>query len=196
MIHRIEKDNIFNFLKEKSVIQEVSEYDTINILEDSKGANLKEVILNNLDITSKYWILNSESKTFLEMQGRKVEKIILEQTHDDILNIIMIELKSEKIGNKNKILEKFKNSLSWVYLLLNLLDGKERGKIRVFGVLISQEKIDWNEKSTLNILSSTSIRYIKRSFYTSKSSIVINIDRLKDEIETKNDKGNNIKCSI
>lgn len=196
MIHRIEKDNIFNFLKEKSVIQEISEYDTINILEDSKGANLKEVILNNLDITSKYWILNSESKTFLEMQGRKVEKIILEQTHDDILNIIMIELKSEKIGNKNKILEKFKNSLSWVYLLLNLLDGKERGKIRVFGVLISQEKIDWNEKSTLNILSSTSIRYIKRSFYTSKSSIVINIDRLKDEIETKNDKGNNIKCSI
>ena len=81
-------------------------------------------------------------------------------------------------------------------ILLNLLDGKERGKIRVFGVLISQEKIDWNEKSTLNILSSTSIRYIKRSFYTSKSSIVINIDRLKDEIETKNDKGNNIKCSI
>jgi len=178
MIHKIKKENIFNFLKAQSIIEELSSSDTIEIDENSKEAHLKKVILTNLNLNSNYWILNTESKTFLEMQGKKVEKVILEQNQDGILNIIMVELKSEKVGNQNKILEKFKNSLSWVYLLLNLLNGKENQKIKVFGILIAQEDKKWNEKSTLKIFSSTSIRYNKRSFYTEKSELRIEINRL------------------
>lgn len=178
MIHKIKKENIFNFLKAQSIIEELSSSDTIEIDENSKEAHLKKVILTNLNLNSNYWILNTESKTFLEMQGKKVEKVILEQKQDGILNIIMVELKSEKVGNQNKILEKFKNSLSWVYLLLNLLNGKENQKIKVFGILIAQEDKKWNEKSTLKIFSSTSIRYNKRSFYTEKSELRIEINRL------------------
>jgi hypothetical protein len=178
MIHEIKKENIFNFLKAQSIIEELSSGDNIEINENSKEAHLKKVILTNLNLNSNYWILNTESKTFLEMQGKKVEKVILEQSQDGILNIIMVELKSEKVGNQNKILEKFKNSLSWVYLLLNLLNGKENQKIKVFGILVAQEDKKWNEKSTLKIFSSTSIRYNKRSFYTKESELKIEINRL------------------
>ena len=178
MTHEIKKENIFNFLKAQSIVEEVSSNENIEILEQDKNANLKKVILTHLNVTSDYWILNSESKTFLEMQGKKVEKVILEQTQEGILNIIMVELKSEKVGNQNKILEKFKNSLSWVYLLLNLLNGKENQKIKVFGILVAQEDKKWNEKSTLKIFNSTSIRYNKSSFYTTENEFETEINRL------------------
>jgi len=178
MTHEIRKENIFNFLKEELIIEEINSHENIEILEQDKKAHLKKVTLSHLSKTSNYWVLNSESKTFLEMQGRKVEKIVLELTEDEVLNIIMVELKSQKVGNQNKILEKFKNSLSWVYLLLNLLNGKQEQKIRVFGILVAQEDKKWNEKSSLNLFSSTSIRYIKRSFYTTESEFTIEIQKL------------------
>jgi len=181
MTHNIKKSHIFTFLKEKEIVEEIYS-DTIEILERDKEANLQKVILTNLNSNSQYWVLNSESKTFLEMQGRKVEKIILEQTNEGYLNIIMVELKSKKVGNQNKILEKFRNSLSWVYLLLNILDGKQRQKIRVFGILVAQEDKRWNSKESLKLFSSTSIRYIKRSFYTEKNEFEIDINKLSTPI--------------
>jgi len=176
MTHSLDKENIFNFFKAQSFIQEIGS-SSIEIEEKSKNAKLKKVTLTSLNSNSKYWLVDTESNAF-QLQGRKVENIVLEHTSDNILNIIMIELKSEKIGNQNKILEKFKNSLTLIYILLNLLDGKDNQKINVFGILIAQENKKWNEKSTLNILSSTSIRYKKKSFYTKGSEIIISIDKL------------------
>jgi len=181
MTHEINKEKIFKFLKEKSIIKEVATDKDIIVEENSKGAKLKKVTFSSLNKSSKYWIFNTESA--FQPQGRKVEKIILEQQEDGILNIIMIELKSEKVGNQNKILEKFKNSLSWIYILLNLLDGKQGQKIRVFGILISQDNsIEWKKKDKLNLFSSTSIRYVKRSFYTTDSEMNMKINRVKEEI--------------
>jgi len=70
------------------------------------------------------------------------------------------------------------NSLTLIYILLNLLDGKDNQKINVFGILVAQEDKKWNEKSTLNILSSTSIRYKEKSFYTQNIEIDIPINEL------------------
>jgi len=176
MTNSLDKENIFNFFKAQSFIQEIGS-SSIEIEEKSKNAKLKKVTLRSLNSSSKYWLVDTESNAF-QLQGRKVENIVLEHTSDNILNIIMIELKSENIGNQNKILEKFKNSLSLIYILLNLLDGKNNQKINVFGILIAQEDKKWNEKSTLNILSSTSIRYKKKSFYTKSSETIISIDKL------------------
>lgn len=166
MTHNISKENIFNFLKAQSIIEEISNKENIEINETDKNAKLKRVTITNLNQNSKYWVLNTEANTF-QPQGKKVEKIILEQTENNILNIILIELKSNKI-NQSDIIEKFTNSLNWLYILVNLLHNKQNQKIKVFGILISQnETIKWNETSTLRVLSSTSIRYIKRAFYTS-----------------------------
>jgi len=159
MIHELNKLNIFEFLKEESIVEEIID-DTIEIYETDKGARLEKVLLTSLNKKSKYWTINTESK-LLNPEGKKVEKVIIEQTDGDILNIIMIELKSGNVSNQSKVLGKFSNSLSWVYLLLNLLHEKQ--KIQVFGILISQDNsCIWNEKSKLNIFSSTAIRYIKR----------------------------------
>ncbi|MFK5977211.1 MAG: hypothetical protein QM493_11985 [Sulfurovum sp.] len=38
--------------------------------------------------------------------------------------------------------------------------------------------MSWNEKSTLKILSSTAIRYTKRSFFTEENHITIPFDEI------------------
>jgi hypothetical protein len=108
MIHNLDKQNIFNFFKAQSFIQEISS-NKIEIEEHNKEAKLRKVIIKSLNDKSKYWLIDTESNAF-QLQGRKVENIILEQTADNILNIIMIELKSKQVGNQNKILEKFNSS--------------------------------------------------------------------------------------
>ena len=176
MSHNLDKQNIFNFFKAQSFIQEISS-DIIEIEEDNKGAKLRKVTISSLNDKSKYWLVDMESKAF-QVEGRKVENIILEQRDDNILNIIMIELKSENIGNQNRILEKFKNSISFIYILLHLLSGKDNQKIEIFAILVAQEDKNWNEKSSLNIFSSTKLRYTKRSFFTKNSEIEIKFQEL------------------
>lgn len=165
MTHNIKKTNLFNFLKSESVIEEINT-NTISIREDKNTATLKKVIISNFNNTSTYWIMNPETKTFLQPNSKKVDGIILEHTSDGNLNIVLIELKSTSV-TPSEIIEKFEKSLSWVYLLLNLLDGKEDQKIKVFGILVAQKNKNWNTKGNLQIFNSTSIRYIKRSFFTS-----------------------------
>ena len=175
MTHEISKSNIFEFLKEESIVEEIMD-DKIEIYETEKNAKLKKVTLTSLNQKSKYWTINTESK-LLSPEGKKVEKVIFEQMDSGILNVIMVELKSGNVSNQSRVLSKFSNSLSWVYLLLNLLHEKQ--KIHVFGILISQDSSClWNEKSKLRIFSSTSIRYIKRSFYTTDNEFVLDIGRV------------------
>jgi len=177
MIHNISKENIFDFLKGQSIIEEISNVDSIEIKETKENAKLKKVTISNLNRNSRYWVLNTEADSF-QPQGNKVEKIILEETREKILNIFLIELKSGRI-RESDVIKKFKNSLTWLYFLLNLLKTKENQKIQVYGILVSHnESIKWNDKSTLNILSSTSIRYKKKSFYTPDTSIDIPISDL------------------
>ena len=179
MIYEINKKDIFQFLKEESIIEEIND-NIIEVYETEENAKLKKVILTSLNNNSKYWTIDTESK-ILSPEGKKVEKVIFEQRNDGILNIIMIELISGNVSNHTKIIDKFLNSLSWTYLLLNLLHEKQN--IQVFGILISQDsKCIWNEISTLNIFSSTSIRYTKRSFFTQNSEIEIEYQELIKDI--------------
>ena len=174
MTHEINKENIFEFLKEVSIVEEVSNRETLEIKENDKNAKFKKLSLTTLNESSQYWLLNTEASSF-QPQGKKVEKIILELREDRVLNIILLELKSESV-NQTDVEKKFKNSLSWVYLLLNLVHQQQ--KIRVFGILIAQKDVKWNMKSTLKLFSSTSIRYIKRSFYTSQNEVELEINTL------------------
>lgn len=182
MIHTVDKINLFNFLKAESIIIEVNTRDNIEIIEDKNigTSNLQKVILTTLNPQSKYWKLNPETSTFLQPNSKKVESIIIEQTDNNILNIFLIEMKSKQISRKtvNEIEEKFTISLSWVYVLLNLLNHKEEQSIKVFGILVAQKNMNWNSRETLNILSSTSIRYKKKSFYTPNIEIDIPIKDL------------------
>jgi len=182
MNHNIKKEHIFNFLKSESIIEPISSSEIISIEEKSNTdttslCNINIVSLNN---DSNYWRLNPENKTFLEPNSKKVENVILEYTKDKLLNIMMIEMKSKTIKRKdeNAIVEKFEKSLSWVYLLLNLLDDKQNQKINVYGVLVAQKDKKWNSKETLNIFSSTSIRYKKISFYTTNTTIDIDLNSI------------------
>lgn len=171
MIARINKIKIFNFLKAESIVQEISS-SSIKFLEHKNEITstcLQEIEINNLVATSTYWKIDPETFTFLQLNGKKVDGVILEQTYDGFLNIILVELKSKTV-TPSAIVEKFEKTLSWIYLLLNLLGNKENQKIRVFGIMIAQINKNWNHKETLNIFSSTNIRYIKRSFYTEKTS--------------------------
>jgi len=179
MNHIVNKQNIFNFLKSESVIIEVSSENNIEILEDKNIGtdNLQKVNLINLNSTSTYWQLNPETSTYFQPKGKKVESIIIEQTNNNILNIFLIEMKSKRI-NESDIYEKFKISLSWIYLLLNLLNHDEKQSIKVFGILVAQKDMEWKHRSDLNILSSTSIRYKKKSFYTQNIEIDIPINEL------------------
>ena len=179
MSHEINKQNIFNFLKAESIIIEINVTTEIEILESKniETDKLQVVKLTTLNSTSKYWKLDPETTTFLQSKNKKVESIILEHTNDGTLNIILLEMKSKKL-KETDVEEKFKNSLSWVYILLNLLDGKENQKIKVYGILVAQKNMNWNKNDTLNILSSTSIRYKKKSFYTPDTSIDIPINDL------------------
>lgn len=175
MIHRLDRENIFNFFKAESFIQEINA-DKIIIEENKENATLKKVIITSLDKSSKYWLVDTESNAF-QLQGKKVENIILEQTTDDVLNIMMIELKSGRVRD-SEVQNKFKNSLTFVYILLHLLRGKDNQKINVFGILVAQVEKNWNEKNRLNILSSTSIGYMKKSFFTEDVAFTISIDEL------------------
>ena len=175
MIYEIRKENIFAFFKDKSFIQEINE-EFIVIKENKKDAKLRKVEITNLNKDSKYWIIDTESKAF-QLQGKKVENIIVEQTKDNILNIIMIELKSARV-RESEVQNKFKNSLSFIYILLHLLQHKTTPPIKVFGILFAQKDMRWNDKNTLKIFSSTAIRYIKRSFYTNKNEMSIEIKNL------------------
>jgi len=180
MSHNINKQNIFDFLKAESIVIEIAQDSDIEICESSNDITsscLQKVILTTLNNNSTYWKINPETTTFLQSKNKKVESIILEHTNDDTLNIILLEMKSKTV-KPSDIKEKFKNSLSWVYVLLNLLDGKENQKIKVYGILVAQKNKNWNENDTLNILSSTSIRYKKKSFYTTNTSIDIPINNL------------------
>jgi len=177
MSHNISKQNIFDFLKAESVIIEIPPSNNIHIIEEKNlnTTKLQKVNITALNNTSKYWQLNPETPTFLQPNSKKVESIILEQTESDILNIFLVEMKSGRINRstENDISEKFSASLSWVYLLLNLLNNKENQEIKVFAILVAQQNKNWNSRETLNILSSTSIRYKKKSFYTSNIEIDI-----------------------
>ena len=175
MTHKLDRENIFNFFKSESFIAEINE-DNIMIEESKESATLKKVIITSLNKSSKYWLVDTESNAF-QLQGKKVENIILEQTSDDVLNIIMIELKSGRVRD-SEVQNKFKNSLTFIYILLHLLRGKENQKINVFGILVAQVEKNWNEKHRLNILSSTSIRYRKKSFFTEDVEFSIAIDKL------------------
>lgn len=67
-----------------------------------------------------------------------MDGIIIEETAEEKLRIILVELKSKTIMDSD-IIEKFEQSLSWVYLLLNLLNGKKEDKeIEIYGILASQ----------------------------------------------------------
>lgn len=175
MNHNLDKQNIFNFFKAESFIQEINN-DELIIKETKKEAKLKEVKISSLNPHSKYWLLDTESNAF-QLQGNKVENIILEQREDGVLNIVMIELKSARV-RENEVLNKFKNSLSFVYILLHLLEGKSEQKINVFGILMAQKEMQWNQISNLNIFSSTAIRYTKRSFFTTEPQITLNYNDL------------------
>ena len=175
MTHRLDRENIFNFFKAESFIAEINE-DNIIIKESRESATLKKLIITSLDKSSKYWLVDTESNAF-QLQGKKVENIILEQTTDDILNIIMVELKSGRVRD-SEVQNKFKNSLAFVYILLHLLRGKDNQKINVFGILVAQVEKNWNEKHKLNILSSTSIRYMRKSFFTEDSKFSISFNEL------------------
>lgn len=187
-MHNIKKENIFDFLKAESIIEEISSEGIIEIVEDKNinDGKLSKVTIKDLNISSKYWLLDSENGTFFEPQSKKVENVILEQTADGVLNIILVEMKSTKISRKDelKIVEKFEKSLTWTYLFLNLLNGKQNQKIKVYGILVAQKNKNWNTKDNLNIFSSTTIRYIKRSFYTPNSEVEISLnDILKSKVD-------------
>lgn len=179
MIHKIKKDNIFNFLKSESIVKLIN--DDFILIEESKNevftGCLCNVKIENLNATSNYWQLNPETLSFLELNGKKVDGVIIEEKQNGTLNISLIELKSKTV-TPSDIIEKFEKTLSCVYLLLNLLNGKEDTRIRVFGILIAQKNKTWNEKEDLNILSSTSIRYIKRAFHTTNTSDVFQYNDL------------------
>ncbi len=110
MIHNISKENIFDFLKGQSIIEEISNVDSIEIEETKENAKLKRVTISNLNKNSRYWVLNTEADSF-QPQGNKVEKIILEETREKILNIFLIELKSGRV-RESDVIKKFKNSLT------------------------------------------------------------------------------------
>ena len=176
MIHKIQKKYIFNFLREEKIIEEVLNQDSIEIFETERNATLKKVAITNLNQNSKYWTLNLEANSF-QPQGNKVEKVIFEQ-NEDILNIILVELKSGNVSNESRVIKKFKNSLTWTYILLNLLNSEQHQNIKVFAILVAQEDKNWNKKDTLNILSSTRIKYTKRSFFTTENEMYINYQEL------------------
>ena len=175
MKHKIKKVNVFNFLKAESIIVEISPNSAIvkESANELASGCLQEVTLN-LDIEgSKIWQMKTESGTFLEPNSKKVDSIILLEK-DGMLHIVLIELKSTKIKNTD-IFEKFEKSISWVYLLLNLLNGKEEQDIKVYGVLVAQRNKNWDEMDDLQIFSSTNIRYKKKSFHTTNTSMNINL---------------------
>ena len=176
MIHKICKKNIFDFLGEQKIIEKILVKNDIEIFETDNNAKLQKVTITNLNQNSKYWTLNLEANSF-QPQGNKVEKVIFEQ-NEDILNIILVELKSGNVSNESRVIKKFKNSLTWTYILLNLLNNEQHQNIKVFAILVAQEDKNWNKKETLNILSSTKIKYTKRSFFTTENKIDIDYQDL------------------
>lgn len=179
MTHKIKKQNIFNFLKAQGIIKEIK--NTTKIFETTADSSLKELNILNLNKSSNYWQFQTENNTFLEPKTKKVDGVIIEETSEKILRIVLIELKSKKII-EHEVIEKFEQSLSWIYLLLNLLYGKENKEIEIFGILAAQKNKNWNTKSDLYILNSTSIRYIKRSFFTTESYLDLNYNELVKKI--------------
>lgn len=178
MTYNISKQKVFDFLKAESIVEEIEVNSLFEIIESKIESQngLNKVILKMNNSDSKFWKVHLENSTgasrFLEPIGKKVDSIILQEL-GDTLNIILIELKSKTI-KESDIKEKFEMSLSWIYLLLNLLNNKENQKIKVFGILIAQKNKKWNQKDTLNIFNSTSIRYLKRSFHTTSTEIELN----------------------
>jgi len=174
----VKKENIFNFLKAQNIVISINPKSTIEIKEYKNIGidKLQKVTLTNLNPNSRYWILNPETTEFLSPHGKKVENIIIEEDENSLINIFLIEMKSWSVIESD-ILKKFKISLSWVYLLLNLLDHSKQ-EIKVYGILFAQKDLNWNRKDTLNILSSTSIRYIRKSFFTTSTTIEIEYNNL------------------
>jgi len=170
MTQNLNKQNIFDFFKAQSFVESVSGNSVI-IDENEANALLTQVVLYNLIETSQYWVIDTESNAF-QLQGNKVEKIILEQRADGVLNIVMVELKSQRV-RESEVFKKFKKSLEFVYILLHLLEGKANQSINVFGILVAQKDMQWNIVQNLNIFGSTSIRYVKRSFFTQESTLAL-----------------------
>ena len=137
LIHKIDKQNIFNFLKAENIVKMIND-DYIEIIEDNnqnKQDALYKVIIVGLNDNHKYWEVTPENSTYIK-SSKPTEKVILEQT-DDILNIIFIEMKSK---NSKNIPKKFERTLSWLYLLLNLLDGKQNQKVKIYYIICKLSK--------------------------------------------------------
>ncbi len=184
MTQNLNKQYIFDFFKAQFFVENIND-DSIIIEENEDNATLKQVFIHNLVESSSYWVIDTESNAF-QLQGNKVEKIILEQRVDGILNIVMVELKSQRV-RESEVFKKFKKSLEFVYILLHLLEGKANQSINVFGILVAQKEMQWNQKATLNIFSATEIDYTRRSFYTQEKQIELNYQ---DIIAPINRKGN------
>ena len=174
---RLDKNKIFTFLKAKIIIEEHNVSQSIIVNEkNNEGKSLSKCIIKNLDNQSKYWTLNPEN-VHIAPTGKKTEVIILEYTNDKILNIVLFEMKSKSFENSD-IRKKFESSLSWVLLLLNLLENKQGQKIKVFGILVAQKDKKWNKYESLKIFESLSVDYIKRSFHTLDSIFTVDYQEL------------------
>jgi len=173
------QNDLFKYLTSNNIV--VKQIDEIEITEpkniDSNlldgNSSFEKLLIKNLNKDSTYFKLNPETSTFLQPNGKKVENIILEYSKGKS-NIILVELKSKKITGKTilDIKEKFRNSLNWLHLLLSLEHTTEN--FEVFGIIIAQKKLEWNEVADLDILLSTVVRYKKKSFYTQNKYLTIN----------------------
>lgn len=164
MIHKIDKQNIFNFLKSENIVRKIND-GFVEIIEEKNKNKLDilyKVSIKNLNKNNQYWEINPENPTYIR-SSKPTERVILEQT-DDILNIVFIEMKS-KISKD--ISQKFERTLSWLYLLLNLLDGKQNQKVKVYYIVCKLSDVqNQTKKEKVQIFSSTEIRYNKKWFYS------------------------------
>ena len=160
--HILDRQLLFNYFKTQGIVEEIQvsiENNSIRIYESKNSINggLYEIVITDLAESCKYWLLNPENDTTFESKKCKTDRVLLIWS-ENILQVVLIEMKSSGKPDKAYITEKYKHTLEWAYCLLSLLRGKENNTIKVKTVLCCQNQtIDWKNPIKNNIFDSTTI---------------------------------------
>jgi len=170
----INKQQIFDFFKAENIVKEIK--DNIKIFEENnknKSNVLKEVNMVGFLPNKRYFEIDPENPTFIK-PNKPTERVIIED-NDQYMNVVAIEMKPIK---SKGIIRKLERTFSWLYLLFNLLEGKENKQIRLFFVLCKYSNKKMNNvtcKSYIDIFHNLRIKYIKKIYYSNgKEKIILN----------------------
>ncbi len=172
------ENHLIEFINKNLFIQKLDKLSVVE--ENQKNNSLKELNIN-FDLDGefiKFEIENLKDNLLIfEIKPKKAETILL-HINENIVNIILIEMKSTNC-NTSSVSKKFKNSITWLFTLMSFTKKYQDKKLNIYCFIANQQSNCKYDYKKIKILESTiiPIKRVKHSF-SSSEKIDINLSEI------------------